>query len=498
MCSTLTELWWISLLLFLPLPALAQLHQSERLEIPIQRNEEAYGVIPVKEQGVILFRRLVIGKTEQLELLHTDTIFQQKWRGFLPVEKNFKLVNQTSLGNNLYLLFYIPEISDRSFKLYQIDLQTGNYVGYTVRNTIPFFPATFKATPTGVLIGGYFIRVPIVLFFNLTLQRSKILPGLFNEAGELAQLHVNADASFDLLISSRNFQKQKTLWIKNYSPEGDLIRNVILEPGQNYHLLFGSTVKTANNTQLIAGVYGTRNADYSQGIFVTQVYPDNEQETRYYSFADLENFFQYLRAKREKRMKERIARKKIKGKKIRLQYRFIVHEFIQHHDQFILLGEAFYPKYRSIDRGLGYSPGGTHSLVFDGYQYTHAVVLGIANEGQLLWDNSFEINDIKTFTLEQFVKMDARDDKIALLYLFDNKIQTKIIQNNTVVEGKTYNPLLREFNDAHNIDDEININYLDYWYGDYFLAYGIQSLVAPTRTFKNRKKVFFINKINYQ
>jgi hypothetical protein len=161
-----------------------------------------------------------------------------------------------------------------------------------------------------------------------------------------------------------------------------------------------------------------------------------------------------------------------------------------------LLGEAFYPKYRNIEQNLVYGLAPGRNLIFDGYQYTHAIVLGFDTTGKLLWDNSFEINDVRTFNLQQFVKMDVQEDKIALLYLFDDKIRSKIIQDNEVLEGKSYNQLLLKFDNSYSFED-ISFNKLDYWYEDNFLAYGTQNIPA-SRAGGRGRQLFFINKLRYQ
>lgn len=493
----LIRLLFIKLLLFLYLSGHTQILQSDHFEIPIGQNDDGFQVTSVKKSGVVLFRMANTTEGEQLQIIHTDTAFQFKWSGFLPIDKSFVLANQTASQEHLYLIFYKPNFSDRNFHLYQIDLKSGEYSKYIIRNSIPFFPNEFETTDESVLIGGYFIRVPVVLYYNLTVQQGRILPGLFNEPGELNQIKVNPDKTFDLLISSKNYQNQKAIWIKNYDPDGVLLRNTMLTPEKDSNFIFGQTIQT-KNIQIVAGVYGkNRTSEYARGLFVTDVTSDSHQQTQYYSFTDLENFFKYMREKKEHKTKQKFARKKINGKKIRFEYRFIVHEFVPYKDYFILLGEAFYPKYRRQDDIFGGALVAGNLQVFDGYQYTHAVIMAISKDGKLLWDNSFEMNDIRTFTLEQFVKMDLQDDAVALLYLFDNKIRTKIIKDSTVLEGKTYSPLQMKFLDNNSYDDDTRVNKLDYWYDHYFLAYGVQNVVSTTRKGTKRSKVFFINKVRY-
>jgi hypothetical protein len=212
-----------------------------------------------------------------------------------------------------------------------------------------------------------------------------------------------------------------------------------------------------------------------------------------------------MKAKREIRVKNRIERKKVKGKRARFNYRFLVHELVFYKDQYILLGEAFYPKYKSVERTSGgfftgaalTGPNIRDGRVFDGYVYTHAVVMGFDKDGNLLWDNSFEINDIKSFTLEQFVKLNVQDDKIALVYMYKNQIRTKIIKDDQVLEGKTSDPI-KTFRDNETISKESrNKGNLEYWYGDFLVAHGTQEIVSKDNENYSRR-VFYINKVTFE
>lgn len=440
----------------------------------------------------MLYRILEYKRSTQVEIIHTDTSFVKKWSGFIPVSPDLFLRKQYYHNSRLSLLFQSVNTTDANFYLYQVNMTNGNYTRFVVRNLIPFAPTHFECTDMGAIIGGYFIRVPIVLFFSTSNLQARILPGLFNEPGELTQISVNDDNSFDVLIGAKNFNRQRTLWLKSYSPAGDLDRNLMLDPGPNNSLLFGRAIKDEHNNELIAGVYGARNSEFSRGLFIARISDDGTQQVQYYNYADLENFFKYMRARREQRVKERIARKKIKGKKIRFSYRFLVHELTPYRNQFIFLGEAFYPRYRSAQTGT-FGPGGRTTMVFDGYQYTHAVVLGINKEGNLIWDNSFQINDVKTFTLEQFVKMAVRPDDIGLLYVYKNEIRSKIIHNNTVLEGNTYNQL-----EQSGMEQTINVEVsrLDYWYPNTFFTSGIKAV--PAKNGRGRQRIFYLSKIVYR
>ena len=482
----------------------AQVIQSNRIEFPLFENDHGFEIINAYQDGLFLFRRATQGNGDVIDLIKLDTTFQQRWHGQLPISQKFVLMGKKVKNDLLYLLFRFQDYSKNDFELFIINQANGTYLKYTIKNFIPFAPNEFQVTEKAILIGGYFNRVPVVIYYSLTTEKTKVLPGLFNETGELTQVRTYEDGSIDVLISGQNLSGQKTIWVKNYDSDGDLLSNQALEPEENKNLIFARSIKTENQLQLIAGVYGGRNTEYSRGLFMASIDPSGMQNIRYYSFGDLENFFKYMRAKHELRVKSRIERRKIKGKKTRFNYRFLVHEIVPFNNQYILLGEAFFSKYTTINSSYYtgfFSPlrGGNYftrdGRIFDGYYYTHAVVMGFTNDGDLIWDNSFEIKDIKTFTLEQFVKLEIKDDKIVLLYLFENELRTKIIKGNEVLEGKTSEPIDTKVEKDVVKRDADAVNRLDYWYTKYFYAYGIQEISNPSI---GKRKVFFINKVSYK
>ena len=83
-------------------------------------------------------------------------------------------------------------------------------------------------------------------------------------------------------------------------------------------------------------------------------------------------------------------------------------------------------------------------------------------------------------------------DRIALLYLFDNELRTKIIQDDQVLEGKTVEHIKTSFDSDVVRNEQTSMNRLEYWYKDNFYAYGVQEIANAER---GKRRVFFINKI---
>lgn len=486
-----------------------QVEQTTRWEVGVPgNNDEVYSVASIDSLGLIVYSKLIGTEVDQLELIMLDTALHEKWKGYITIERGLAVAQTTFRKNSFYIL--LRNVRLASFVMIDLDLRTNQYKTHIIKNAIPFIPTEFDSTEGAVLIGGYFNYRPLVLHYSLTLKKSKILPGFFNEPGELTQMKITPDGSIDIIVSAKNYEKRKSLWIRNYNNEGDLIKTTVLESHEKRNLIFGRSVKMPNNEQVVAGVYG-RNTEYSRGIFVATINPFGEYTTRYYNFADLQNFFHYLKANQERRIKKRIDRRKVKGKSTKFNYRLLVQELIPYQNQFIMLGEAFYPKYvyrQSYGNAFGpynssrgysnYSPY-RNDLIFDGYQYTHAIVIGFDASGKVKWDNSFEINDAKSFKLEQFVKIAPAEDHIDLLYLFENLIRTKVIKGNEVLEGKTADEL-KVFSDEGVVTKgDAKTSHLDYWYGHHLFASGVQT-IRRTKSRKEQpfKKVFFINKILYK
>lgn len=480
--------------------------QPERYEVTLENREPGFEITSANRDGLFLHRFVRTGQQNLVEIIRLDTTFNEIWHGSVSVSNDLALLGEKAVEDHIYFLF--RHVGSNDFELFKMDQDDGKYAVYTITSFIRFNASEFQITPEAVLIGGYFNRVPLVLYFNSATHQSKVLPGLFNEDGELTQVKVYEDGTFQVLISARNFQKQRTIWIKNYQSDGTLIDNYALAPDEKRSLIFGRSAKSVNNVQVIAGVYGHRNSEYSRGLFVASIDPSGLQQLKYYNFGDLQNFFNYMKARRSNRIRERIERRKIRGKKIKFNYRFLIHEVIQYKDQFLVLGEAFYPQYTTISsasyRGF-FSPYELYGnpvrgdRIFDGYRYTHAIIIGFDKDGRLLWDNSFEINDVKSYNLEQFVRFEVQGERIMLLYLYDNQIRTKIIQDDKVIEGRSVDPIRTRYEHDVLTREKNSISKLNYWYDKFFYAFGIQNIendLDPQATPKRR--VFFVNKINYR
>ena len=485
--------------------SVSQIKQESRYENFLSKDESGFEVVSDGPQGLFFIRNAFSESTHLIEIQYVDSAFKMQWNGFVQIKEGVSLIGKKSNDQFLFLLFKYNNVQNKDLLLYKIYKGNGDYLIVPVKNFVRFYPVNFQITKSAILVGGYFNQVPLVLFIDPDSGTSRVLPGLFNEMGELNQILIHDDGTFDVLIRSRNYYKQQTIWVKSYSEDGFLNYQFTLDPGEKKELLFGRSIMGKNNLRIVAGVYSRRRSEFSRGLFMATIDSQGTQQIKYFNYSELKNFFSYLKPRKQIRIHSRIDRRKIKEKNIIFNYRVLVHDLMYYKNQFILLGEAFYPHYSSFDRNM-YSGIFTPYLnagswvrdgrIFDGFYYTHAVVVGFNEAGDILWDNCFEMNDVKTFSLDQYVKVEMDNEKMKLIYLFQDQFQTKIIKGNAVVEEKTGTPIQTRLESDIIPGKGKNGGNLEYWYGDYFYATGVQEIYNPTENqVPVHRKVFFVTKL---
>jgi len=471
----------------------AQVRQINQIEIPLNLWEDAsqYKILSTGEQGLLFIRRFSGNTIDQMLITHLDTLLNKQWENSIPIPRFAVTVTEQIRNNIAYFL-----LKDRAeFLLISIQVSDGAYMLTSIKNPLLFNPTELSVSDDVILIGGYYNQRPLVFYYNFKQQKSKILPGLFNEVGELNQIKINDEGSIQVIVCAKNWDQRKSLWIRTYDTDGNLVKTTLLKPDPDKNLIFGKSFDLGNGKEVVLGSYG-RYIEYARGIFSAEINLEGEPKITYHNFGDLQRFFGYLKPKHEARVMERNERRKLKGKKLRYNYHYVVNDIIPHRDEFILLGEVFYPRYTYSSMGNSSFSGNSYMRsqpIFDGYQYSHAIVAGFDKKGKLLWDNSFKMDHVKTMTLQQFVKILPFENKLDMLYVNDNSLNSKTILETNVIKN-TVTTTLYDSNPKNTFTE---LSKLENWYGDYLFAYGALLIVNPVQQDGTRttKRVFYISKI---
>lgn len=489
--------------------ARAQVKQPKRVELKLEENDGYYTLISAQEQGLVLFNELN-GRRDgnfHLQIMRLDTALNKVWDWTYSGPSSMVFTGYDLDQGKLHLMFGKGYYTPKEYQIISIDLESKDTVSHVAKRIIPIELTDFIVNGETALFVGMVNFKPAVMHYDFRTAKSTVLPGIYSNQGELVDLSLDKERNLiNVIISERDYNRNFTFNIKTFDEGGELVNATRLRPEVNYSLLSGTTTTLDNGDQMIIGTYSERRSTYSRGIFMARIRDGKQEQIHFYNYADLDNFFTYMRDRREERVQRRIARKREKGKDPKFNYRLMVHEIIERGDEYILVGEAYYPRYLApypYFAGLN-SDWATRrayqgrDINFDGYRYTHAVVMGFDAAGDLRWDNSFEINDVVSYDLTRYVSINPRQEEIVLLYNYEDVLQSKVISRDEVLNGKTSEEIRLAFDNDQLRESEVNDSGLEYWYGDYFYAFGVQKIknLQDTDVGLNRE-VFYINKITY-
>jgi hypothetical protein len=479
--------------------AFAQLDQVLRLELvpPKDIEELLYDVTSLGEHGLLVSTQPKFQLTgdNKWTISRYDTLLNKLWEKTYTIDQNLSPTQIYLDSAYLYVLLTQPE--SVKIKIFRMDFLTGDY-DMIEGSTLAYIDVSeFKVLGGTAYIGGLVKLRPVVVAFNFFDKRSRVLPALYEARSELCGIEVDYYRHIANIIVNNTVRNRTKLFIKSFDYSGRIIRNVPLQTTKEKSLQTAKVSDLNEKEQLVMGYYSLKASPYSQGIYMAKLNGDEQDFIKYFTFNDFTNFFSYMKPKRQERMKHRIVKLREKGKELQHRYRLLLHDVIETKDQYILVGEAYYPQYRSSSfYGYGSVGRGYNDRIFDGYRYTHAVVCGFDKTGNLLWDNSFEILDYNSFYLKEIVKVAVDDQKVILIYPEEGTVNTKVIKGNEVLKGKENYTIKTNFA-GDKVTDAEDAS-VDHWYGKYFITWGMQEINNNKDSgVSNNRKVFYLNKINY-
>ena len=265
--------------------SIAQLAQPDRIEIPMEDEDEYFEVVSADESGVVLYRE-VRNRESRMErkyqVILVDSALNIKWEKHYFIHLRYILRGFEYFGNYFYLLF---QRNTESFKadlfVLRINLDTKTSETFLIEREYPMELTEFEVIGNTLFFGGYSNNLPTIICYEFGKTQPKVLPGLFNERTQIQHLEIDDDLRIlNALVSFRTKDGRKSLSLKSFDEYGDLIKNINLQPSDEHSLLFGRTVKLDKNAELIVGTYTRKRSDLSRGIFLARISQEGDQITR--------------------------------------------------------------------------------------------------------------------------------------------------------------------------------------------------------------------------
>jgi hypothetical protein len=480
------------LFLWFAISATAQLTQGKRIEFD-RRNDvdEENLVIPLNKNGVLIMQSKVEAyhRKATFDFYKYDSTLTQIWKTtFLP-DPDYDLVKTFRNQQFMYVLF--KKTTKIDIGVLRIDVETGDK-SYVEGNLLTNMDIEhFVVLQSKAFIGGKYNDRPVVVMFSFFDFTSKVLPEVHSNNLAINELDVDEHGNFLYLMikNDRNCQ----FIVKKYSYEGKLIKSFTLG-NRDTSPISGEVLNIDKEHPILMGNYADGCSPFALGFYVQQLNEDSK--IQYINFADLDNFFSFMSAKREEKIKQRIKQKKQKGKDVKLRYRLFLHDIIPSNDGWIMLAEVFYPEYKSTQNATGWNNWRNYRIgndVYNNFRYSHAIVCGFDKSGKLVWNNSITLKDIESSELNAKVQMTQQDDYHILAYPDEKFIRTAVIRGNEKVKSLE-NFDLKASSESDRIVAAESTN-LAAWYGKSFLVYGYQSVKRNNEIMNT--DVFYISKLTY-
>ncbi len=508
--------WKFTILLIFLLPTLglsqkkgteeesSYITQPNRIEFNIQDSELDFTIIGGEEDGLLVlvetYERVGNGYKWIIHLV--DTTLEVRWTRLLTVPFESSFAGYDYHKGTFYLLFNNSKYQTVDLTAYSLNVESTLVEKIDISTVFPIQLTEFEVLGNSILLGGYVNTKPVMLTYDMSEGVPRVLPGFYGNNIDILKLITDDESQvFTVITSERMRNKKNAVRARTYTSNGILIQDNLTNP-EDKNLIDGASTNFFGGFQYMAGTYSKKSSTYSKGLYLSKFSNGRQQFIKYYSYSELDNFFGYMREKRELRIKERIKRKAEKGKKPNFSYQLVIHDMIQREDAYILIAEAYYTRYSSYSSTSpyfgGYGSFGGYNSGFLGYKYTHAIVVAFDRAGNIIWDNSFEIDDVSTYTLSEFVTVDTYKDQVVLMYLDENEIRSKVIKGNEIVEGKTINPVRLSYANDELKSKDPDVEGLVEWYGNTLFAYGEQRIYNGIKASgETNRRIFYINKIEY-
>lgn len=484
----------------------SQISYEKRIEFELKDGYYNERITEFKEKGFLMNSRKIQSINNETEWkydLYNTNLEQVKTKKLLLNKKYFK--NETFSDNErLYTLF-----TNKKGEYQLITINASNLEEIQVSGLIP----KKSYVKSMAILGDY-------AYLKTIIKKSPFLFAINWKTGEKKLIPVSIKDYSSKRLTLMNFQILKEsneifLYVKaliknkisdiyvirlNDRGEKEEVFNFTENIDKNIIDISGS--KISNNRYIFTGTYSSKSTALSEGLFFCKSEKSKIDFIKFYNFLDLENFLSYLPERKQKKIEKKKNKKEKKGKEMRFNYRIAAHGLIQLNDGYLFLGEAFYPTYRmeSYQTTVNGVTTTQYRQVFDGYQYTHAILGKFNKKGELIWDQIFELyGTYKPFYVKRFISIaEQKQNSINLVFSSRNKIYSKSFDfNGSVLKEKESDKIETNFSGDKTKRTFSNI---DFWYDKYFLAYGSQKIINKEKenNVKRKRKVYFISKIKYE
>lgn len=493
-------------LLFISSALFSQIKYEKRIEFELGDGYEYNNIIPQKKDGLLMVYRSEKPSGKEIEWIYDfyNTELEKDASKTINIHKKMDVVSTYTTDDATHTLF-----RQKSDFIITTATKKGNELK-TVHGEMykKFNAGSMQVLKDYAYVTGTIKKSLAIMTIDLKTGQTNILPisvrgyKMKNISINNVQVKSKANEVF-IFVKGKDSKKESEMFmIKCVDGKIQEEASKIGQTGDK-NIISISASKIDDNEYLISGTYGVNSTSVSNGLFFGKLSGNEVSFLKFYNFLDLKDFLSYLPEKKQERLEKKKKRKKKRGKELNASYNIADHDIIKTPEgEYIFLGEAYYPTYttRTYTSYVNGQAVTRTETVFDGYQYTHAVVTKFDAEGNMVWDHSFEMNpDIKPFYVKRFISLFGDTHKsLNMAFVDRKKIHSKSIdyENGDILKEESSEEI-----ETGLEGDKTKRSYMsiDYWYDNNYIIYGSQVIKNKGDNKRNRgkRKVFFVSKVNY-
>ncbi len=472
----------IYFLLFLLCSTVSHAQVTARVELPYREYKEVY-TVPMGEHGVLqqAFDKKAQDDKRWFKIMHYNTNLKQVATDSMLINKGMDFYTYLS---DREMCYTILRESDDSFLIVA-------YNTITNKTKVVEGEYTHKGSMRSLCIeNGY-------LVFSSTqkkLERIGIV-NLKNGDTKYTDIHIDDVRDKNIFILENTIidgevnslvKVEDDVYLMRFGLDGSIHNRILLTKDMKEYLRSASISKSSGK-YFLTGTYTKEKGGMAQGIYFAQLEGDKFKFIKFHNFLSLKNFTEYMSSKKKAKVERRKEKAEKNGKEYSLNYYMANHKIMSENGYYYYLGEAYYPTYSTTRDAFG---GVSH--YFNGYFYTHAVLVKFDNQGNIVWDNCFKMEPReKPFYVKIFVSASLKGSNVSTVFTDGKKLTSKLFRNS---DGEVVKDRNTEILETIGEDEIKRARYTNsvHWYDENFLVYGHQT-VKNSKT-NERRRVTYISK----
>lgn len=484
-------------------------------------SDRSFLVISLGDKGLALIRdtEKFEGNKKSWEAIFLDSALQESWTTKFEVDQRMNILGHDYHDGNVYLIFEEPENVGRQVNLIELILSERTVRQHKFKPDVAIRYTHFSVLKNKAVFGGYMMKEPTILMYDLTTEATKVIPGTFVMKEELMDVRNNSNDTFNALLIERNSKSVKKLIVRTYDSNGVLLVDDVIAIDEDKTIIEAISSSLVRDELVVMGTWTYGSAKQAAGIFSVMVDPFNEQKVNYYDFAELNHFLDYLKPKKAAKIKAKADWRKSVGKQPEFRAHLYPVKIEESKEGFSLLGEVYDPPSNSSFRNspygyypyynpYAYSPYGFMSSPYRystpyGYPYStssnandtrmiHSSLIFFDDHGKLVSDQSLKFPEIKLESKEQVSDFITLGTRTVMVCKQEKEIFAQMNESDgTVIQAEKIMPALKNQNETAKSDSDDTA--IRFWYGRYFYVYGYHRVKDNAE--KDTRNVFYINKI---